>query len=109
MAGEGITRRNTVEQYLKATLDLRVSPEAVDAFLAGINQLAERAARQAAELAKGDQRTTLLDRDVAAAFQALGGAGQADPPGIFAQLDKLTTDQVAQVINLIQDWLKAKK
>ena len=109
MAGGGITRRNTVEQYLKATLDLRISPEAIETYLGAINQLAERLARQAAELAKGEQRTTLLDRDVTAAFQALAGAGQADPPGVFSAIDKLTTDQLAQLINLVQDWLKAKK
>lgn len=71
MAGEGITRRNTVEQYLKETLELRISPESIAAYLDSINQLAGRLAGQAAELAKAEQRTTLLDRDVTAAYQGI--------------------------------------
>jgi histone H3/H4 len=102
-----ITRSNTVESYLKATLDLRISPESIDTYRKAIQQLADLLAHQAADRAKADQRTTLLDRDVTAALQAITGAvGKVDPPSIFAQIDQLPTDQVAQLINLVTAWLK---
>ena len=109
MPSDGITRKNTVEQYLKAKTDLRISPESVEAGVTAINQLADLLVSRAVDLAKDDKRTTLLDRDVTTALQALAAPGGNDPAGVFAQVDRLTTDQLAQLINLVQEWLKAKK
>lgn len=110
MPGESITKPTTVQQFLKTRSDLRVEASAVDHFLATIDELAGRVADKATELAKAEKRTTMLERDVVDGFTAVVGTpGQVDPEAVFRQLDALDTDSLARVINLIQEWLEARK
>lgn len=111
MSGESITKPTTVQLFLKAHSELRVEVAAVDGFVTAIDDLAGRVADKAAALAKAEKRTTLLERDVADGFKAVVGTpGQlVDPDAVFRQLDQLSTDQLAKVINLIEEWLEKRK
>lgn len=108
MPGATLTRPSTVEAFLKETTSLRVGPKPVEVFLTQIETLARAVALKASELAHADgNRPTLLERDILEAFLAVAGVGAqpGDPAGIFAQMDRLTTDQLALLINKIRDWL----
>ena len=111
MPGTSITKPTTVELFIKARTDLRLDAGATTTFIAAIDQLAEAVVLKSATLAKAEARTTLLERDVVAGFQSVVGTpGQTvDPEALFRELDKLTTDELAKVINLIQAWLDAGK
>ena len=111
MPGTSITKPTTVELFIKARTDLRLDVGATTTFITSIDQLAEAVVLKAAALAKTEARTTLLERDVVAGFQSvIGTPGQTvDPETLFRELDKLTTDELAKVINLIQAWLDAGK
>lgn len=109
-----ITRPATVEAFLKAhTAGLRIDKGAIDALAGLVNTLAGAVAAKADELAKADHRNTLLDRDLTQAYEALvwtggGGGPPPDPTLLFAQLQRLSTDQVAKFSSLINEWLKAQ-
>ena len=108
MPGTPLTRPSTVEDFLKETTGLRVGLKPIDVFLTQIEALARAVAAKAAELARADgNRPTLLERDIIEAFKAVAGVGTqpGDPAGIFGQVDHLTTDQLAELINKIRDWL----
>jgi hypothetical protein len=108
MPGATLTRPSTVETFLKETTGLRVGLRPVEVFLAQLETLGQAVAAKATGLAHADgNRATLLERDVLEAFQAVAGVGTqpGDPAGIFTQVDRLTTDQLAQLINHIRDWL----
>jgi histone H3/H4 len=110
LPGESITKPTTVQQFLKTRSGLRVEASAVDHFLTTVDELAGRVADKATEIAKAEQRTTMLERDVIEGFKAVVGTpGQVDPASVFRQLDALDTDSLARVINLIQEWLEARK
>lgn len=112
MPDTSVTRPSTVEQFLKTTTGLRVGPKPVEVFLAQLDALALAVAKKAAELAQADgNRPTLLERDITEAFAAAGGipSGPPDPAAVFTQLDRLTTDQLATLINQIRAWLDARE
>ncbi len=111
MPGESITKPTTVQQFLKARSGLRVEAVASDRFLATVDELAGAVTDKAAELARAEKRTTLLERDVLEGFKSVVGTpGQVlDPQAVFRQLDQLSTDELARVINLIGEWLAARK
>jgi len=111
-----ITRANTVAEFLKAHGrddqggELRIGPGAGDLFLELVNQLAFQVARKAAELCRADAgRTTLLEKDVRAAYDALvwmqGSGAPASPDLLFSHIDRLPTDQLAELVRRINDWL----
>lgn len=113
MAEEPITRRSTVEAFLKAATPLRVSPTAIDQFVSLFNSLAQTIAGKAVTLAQDDSRTTLLDRDVTQAFSTVvlspgSGVPPLDPTVLFDQIDKLSNDQLVTLLKRIDEWLKAQ-
>ena len=73
MPGESITKPTTVQQFLKTRSGLRVEASAVDHFLTTVDELAGRVADKATELAKAEQRTTMLERDIIEGFKAVVG------------------------------------
>lgn len=111
MPGESITKPTTAQQFLKAHSELRVEAAAVDRFVASLDELAGQVADKATALAKAEKRTTLLERDVVEGLKSVVGTpGQApDPEAVFRLLDQLSTDELARVINLIAEWLAARK
>lgn len=113
MPDASITRPTTVEQFLKTVTGLRAGPKPIEVFLSHLDAIAQAVAKKAAELAHADgDRTTLLERDIEEAFKAAGGTlpggSPGDPAALFAQLDRLTTDQLAVLINRIKDWLATR-
>lgn len=110
-----ITRDNTVVEFLKVHChdddgnELRHGPGAVDLLGHLVNQLALHVALKAAELCRADARTTLLEKDIQAAYDALvwvqGSAAAASPDLLFSHIDRLPTDQLAELVRRINDWL----
>ncbi len=111
-----ITRSNTVTEFLKAHSrdaqggELRVGPDTGEAFLDLMNRLAFAVARKAATLARDDGgRTTLLKKDVDAAYSAIvwteGSTAAAGPELLFSHIDRLPTDQLAVLVRRLNEWL----
>jgi len=114
-----ITRANTVVEFLKAHChddegnELRHGPGAVDQLAQLVNQLALLVALKAAELCRADEgRTTLLEKDIRSAYDALvwvqGSAAAASPDLLFSHIDRLPTDQLAELVRRINDWLTSQ-
>ncbi|MEW6351454.1 MAG: hypothetical protein AB1646_20570 [Thermodesulfobacteriota bacterium] len=114
-----ITRSNTVVEFLKAHChddegnELRHGPGAVDLLARLVNQLAFLVALKAAELCRADGgRTTLLEKDIRTAYEALvwvqGSASAATPDLLFSHIDRLPTDQLAELVRRINDWLSGQ-
>ena len=103
-----ITKPTTLQLFIKARTTFRVEAAAITTFTGLIDQVAAAVVTQAVVLATAGDRTTLLKRDIEDAFKFVIGTPGVDPQTIFGELDKLTTDELAKVINLIQAWLDAK-
>jgi len=61
---EDISRIRTVEEFFKQNTDLRVSDEAVGAYLKTLNEMSLKVIQKATQIAKEDKRQTILDRDI---------------------------------------------
>jgi histone H3/H4 len=113
MPDEPITTKSAAERFIKAHIrpQARIGPGVIDALILRLNQLTDEAIRKADGLATAGDRTTILERDLSEAFQTVtpGGSGQpSDPMAVFAQLDRMTTDQLAALVRKIQEWLATR-
>lgn len=107
-----ITRPGTVEAFVKASHDIRVSPEALDTFVLELGKVAQLATDRAVRLAEQESRRTLSKDDVLEGFRTAVPIGDDAPPpepaAIFRQLDRMPPQQVFEVVRLIQEWLAAR-
>lgn len=116
---EPITRTNTVADFLKAYChdidgnELRLGPGTVESFIQLLTPLAIAVATKAAELSQSNpDRTTLLAKDISSAWSALvwlqGSGATASPDLLFAHINRLPTDQLADLVRRINDWLASQ-
>lgn len=99
-----LTRKSTVEIYLKTLSEKRVGVDAVDAFLARLNDLGGRVVKSATRSANADGRNTIMGKDIEAAFKTL--IGGADIEGIFQSIHNLSAKETADLSQKIQEFLK---
>jgi hypothetical protein len=102
---EPITKPTTVEGYIKDRGGKRVNDQAKTAFVTQLDAVADRVARAAlAAMAAAGEKTLLADH-VAAGFRTLAGDGPANPQAVFVAMERLSNDDLALFLRLIQDWL----
>lgn len=102
---EQITTPTTVERFIKDRGCKRVNPEAKTAFVAQLDALADRVARAALAAMTAAGEKTLLPDHVTAGFRTLSSDGPANPQSVFAAMERLSNDDLALFLRLIQDWL----
>lgn len=61
---EDITKTRTVEKFFKERTDLRIASDAIESYIISLNEVSTDVILKAAELAKKDNRKTVLKRDV---------------------------------------------
>lgn len=108
-----IPTKTGAERFMKERIrsDGRLGPGVLDAFIARLNTLADQATRKADALAKLAGRTTILGRDLAEAFDTVApeaGGQLADPSTVFAALDRMTTEQLSELVRKLQAWLATR-
>ena len=107
-----ITKPGTVELFIKELYPVRISPEALDAFIVILDQLAKQITDKAVALAKEEGHQTLTEVHVKQAFQSSDLAGEGGPPlgpgRILKELDKMTNEQIADLVRLIQERLSSR-
>ncbi|MBA7492910.1 hypothetical protein ES702_03463 [subsurface metagenome] len=59
-----ITKTRTVREFFKERTDLQIATDAVNSYIASLNEISTDVILKASELAKGDNRKTVLKRDV---------------------------------------------
>lgn len=99
-----LTRKSTLEIYLKTLSDKRVGVDAVDVFLARLNDLGLKVVQSATRSADAAGRNTLMGKDIEASFKTL--VGGADIEGIFQNIHNMSAKETADLSQKIQDFLK---
>ncbi|MBI4640292.1 MAG: hypothetical protein HY731_06335 [Candidatus Tectomicrobia bacterium] len=100
-----ITKPTTIKSFLKENTQLRISTEAIPAMLEGLTVVSLAVVQKAEELTQAEGRTTLLDRDIAAAFKELSGIEQT-PHGLFKAVEKIAPEEIGKLSLLIAEWVK---
>lgn len=106
---EGITKPGTVENFVKAHHPVRISPEAIDVYLAELDKLTLTVTAKAVGLMQAGGRKTLSREDAQEAFRTTTATGDdapvMNPAALFHQLDRMPPEQVFQVVRLVDEWL----
>ena len=97
-------RETTARAFLKDRTGLRVADDAVELFVTHFTTMAEAVAATAAELAEGDDRTTVLERDVDAAFNDFlqSGPQALGPDAIHTAIGAVSNPGLSQLIQLLR-------
>ena len=97
-------RETTARTFLKDRTKMRVGDDAVELFVTHFTTMAEAVALSAAELAQQDERTTVLERDVDAAFNEFLRAGPQvlSPGAIHTAIGAVSNPGLSQLIQLLR-------
>jgi hypothetical protein len=111
--GDPITTRSAAERFIKTRIrpEARVGPGVIDGLITRLTDLGDQVVRKADREAAAGGRTTLLDRDLVEAFETVSpvGSGPAvDPATVFGYLDRMTIEQLGEVVRKIQAWLATR-
>jgi histone H3/H4 len=99
-----ITKPNTVETFMKANTDLRISVDTLKEFQTQLDALATSITKESEKQAKASGRTTIMPADIKAAMTAVTGS-TSDLQYLFGQLEKLTAKETADLSTLIHNWI----
>ena len=99
-----ITKPNTVETFMKANTDLRISVDTLKEFQTQLDALATSITKESEKQAKAAGRTTIMPADIKAAMTAVTGS-TSDLQYLFGQLEKLTAKETADLSTLIHNWI----
>ena len=98
-----VIRETTARNFLKDRTGLRIGENAVDLFVTHFTTMAEAVALRAAELVDEEERTTVLERDIDAAFNELLQSGtQVGPDAIHTAIDTVSNQGLSQLIQLLR-------
>jgi histone H3/H4 len=105
-----VVRPTTVENFLKEETGLRVGADASERMTALLTTVATHIAAGAAAAAAADERGTILERDVAQAFeQFLQGEDAVvfSPATLHSAIGNIDNDHLTQLISLLREDLQA--
>lgn len=108
---ETVFSRTALERVVKEVSGFaRASPDGFDHLQSTLDALIVKVATEAGDLARADKQTTILLDDIEQALaHQMGRPGSGDPVGIFAALEAASTEDLGQLVNLINAWIEARK
>ena len=100
-----ITKPNTVETFMKANTDLRISADTLKEFQTNLDALAGSITKESEKQAKAaGRKKPIMPADIKAAMTAVTGS-TSDLQYLFGQLEKLSAKETADLSTLIHNWI----
>ena len=102
-------RATTIKKFLKDRAQVRISEEAIDLMVQGLEGIAEGVAEKASDAAIGEGRSTMMDRDVQHAFDLhlqLMGSPLVSPEGLRVAIRSVSNEDLTDLIRLIKADIK---
>ena len=98
-----LTRKNTLETFMKANTKKRIGKDSVIFMLAELNKLGSKIVKTSSRQAEKEQRNTILERDIKVALKSL--LGGTDIETLFKSIDNLSAKETANLTKKIKEWL----
>lgn len=98
-------KKTTIHSFLQDRSQMRVSQNATNLLVGLLTTTAENVASTATQMASVDARTTILDRDIQQAWDALlqaSGASLLTPVAIHASIDATSNEGLGKLIQLLR-------
>jgi histone H3/H4 len=108
-----ITKSRTVEEFFKEKTALRVAADAIETYKTTLTQMSEQVIKQAEALAKKENRTTILDRDIQRATDDVFRRSPLTVAELMEKIKQLSIIDLAALSNQVKaygdDLLETKK
>ena len=108
-----ITKSRTVEEFFKEKTALRVAADAIETYKTTLTQMSEQVIKQAESLAKKENRTTILDRDIQRATDDVFRRSPLTVAELMEKIKLLSIIDLAALSNQVKaygdDLLETKK
>jgi histone H3/H4 len=108
-----ITKSRTVEEFFKEKTALRVAADAIETYKTTLTQMSEQVIKQAESLAKKENRTTILDRDIQRATDDVFRRSPLTVAELMEKIKQLSIIDLAALSNQVKaygdDLLETKK
>lgn len=98
-------RETTIHSFLQDRSGVRVSEDATELLVGLLTTTCENVASRATQSAADDERSTILDRDIQQAWDALlgtSGASLLTSVAIHASIDAASNDGLGELIQLLR-------
>jgi len=110
---EDIASTRSVKQFFKNKSDLRVAVDSIDLYKSLLNELSQKVIERATELAKGDDRTTVLKRDIDQASDEVFRKSPMTIAELMEKIEQLPIVDLTELSNQVKAYsdelLKKKK
>ena len=108
-----ITKSRTVEEFFKEKTALRVAADAIETYKTTLTKMSEEVIKQAEALAKKENRTTILDRDIQRATDDVFRRSPLTVAELMEKIKLLSIIDLAALSNQVKaygdDLLETKK
>lgn len=101
---QDITATKTVKEFFKANTTLRVAKEAAENYKASLNEMSLKVIQRATELAREDNRKTVLDRDISQASDEVFGKVPMTIKDLMGKIKLLSIIDLAELSNKIKAY-----
>ncbi|OQY09171.1 MAG: hypothetical protein B6I30_10175 [Desulfobacteraceae bacterium 4572_187] len=101
-----ITSSRAVEEFFKTNSDLRISSDAVESYKTDLNEISLEVITRGAELAKEDNRKTLLERDITQATEEIFRKAPMTVTELMEKIKLLSIINLAELSNQVKAYSK---
>ena len=98
---EDIAKTRTVERFFKERTDLRIAADAVQSYIVSLNEVSTQVIEKATELAKEDNRKTILKRDVDQATEEVFRKAPMTISELIEKIKLLSIIDLAELTNQV--------
>ena len=101
---EDITKTRTVERFFKERTDLRIASDAIQSYIVSLNEVSTQVIEKATELAKEDNRKTILKRDVDKATEEVFRKAAMTISELIEKVKLLSIIDLAELTNQVNAY-----
>ena len=101
-------KTQAVKDHIADVQKLRSTADAVEVLVAGFNKALEKAIAESAALAKKDNRSTIMETDVAAALEKTIGRTHLTWSETAQEVIRQEPTALGQIAKSIRDWISAQ-
>ena len=101
---EDITKTRTVERFFKERTDLRIAADAIQSYIVSLNEVSTQVIEKATELAKEDNRKTILKRDVDQATEEVFRKAPMTISELIEKIKLLSIIDLAELTNQVNAY-----
>jgi len=104
-----LIKENTIKRYIKNVLKMRVSKTVPDDIRVRVNAILKKALKEAKKLAKEEDRSTIMPRDLSPSLDHALGKKKLSTPGVLKAIKGLSAIELGDLSKEITKFIQSSK